>query len=145
MKRGFTLIELIIVLLIIGVLATLAIPQITVSQERARCREAIANLRLIAAAERTYLLELDSYFPHPSAAIPSGTETDVGTIDSMLKLSLNEDNWDYVVTSDNTNLTLTATATRLTGRFSNCVFQIQITSNNPEAEPAPVISANCPP
>lgn len=47
-KKGFTLIELIVVIAILGILATVAIPQINGVQERAREQADIANARTIA-------------------------------------------------------------------------------------------------
>lgn len=47
-KKGFTLIELIVVIAILGILAMLAIPQVTGLQERAREEADIANAKTIA-------------------------------------------------------------------------------------------------
>ncbi|MFH0839147.1 MAG: prepilin-type N-terminal cleavage/methylation domain-containing protein, partial [Candidatus Omnitrophota bacterium] len=50
-KRGFTLLEVLMVVIIIGVLATLAIPQYTKTVEKARAAEAYSNLGTIRKAE----------------------------------------------------------------------------------------------
>lgn len=47
-KKGFTLIELIVVIAILGILALIAIPQVTGIQERAREQADIANAKTIA-------------------------------------------------------------------------------------------------
>ena len=46
MKKGFTLIELIIVMVVVGVLVTVALPKYNASLERGRALEAISNLKI---------------------------------------------------------------------------------------------------
>lgn len=60
-KSGFTLIELMIVVAIIGVLAAIAIPNFLFFRCKAKQSEAGANLGAIATLEETYLVEYDSY------------------------------------------------------------------------------------
>ena len=50
-NRGFTLLEVLMVVIIIGILATLAIPQYTKTVEKARASEAYSNLGSIRKAE----------------------------------------------------------------------------------------------
>ena len=89
MKRSFTLLELLVVIVIIGVLATLGITHYGVIREMAIDREATANLKLIIAANRIYRMETDGQWY---------TSTDVGQINTNLKLSLpagTDRNWNY--------------------------------------------------
>ncbi len=65
--RGFTLIELMIVMAIIGVIATIAIPSLTRLQLRSRAAEAKVNLAGIRTAEEAYLSEFGSYVALASA------------------------------------------------------------------------------
>lgn len=55
--RGFTLIEIMIVVLIIGVLLAIAVPNFTRARESARQKACIANLRMIDSAKEMYALD----------------------------------------------------------------------------------------
>jgi type IV pilus assembly protein PilA len=58
---GFTLIELMIVVAIIGILAAIAIPNFVRFQARAKQGEAKANLKALFTAQRSYFQEYDAY------------------------------------------------------------------------------------
>jgi len=96
MNKGFSLIELIIVIVVIGILATFASPQFAVTKERALEREARAAIALIQAAEKIYRMEEGPYYPSPS-----GTVTSIPNINSFLRLDLptNATGWVYSVNS----------------------------------------------
>ncbi len=54
---GFTLLEILIVIVIIGILASLAIPNFIKTTEAAKGKEAVVNLETIRTAERMYYLD----------------------------------------------------------------------------------------
>ncbi len=62
-KEGFTLIELMIVILIIAILVAIAIPVYLAVRENAMRRTCQANLRTIDGAINTYLGEYEAYPP----------------------------------------------------------------------------------
>nr|WP_321317915.1 type II secretion system protein [uncultured Campylobacter sp.] len=55
MKKGFTMIELIFVIVILGILASVAIPRLAATREDAEISAAVANLR-------TLLSDINSYY-----------------------------------------------------------------------------------
>ena len=56
-KHGFTLVELMIVVAIIGIMATVAVPSFVRYQNRARRAEAFANLGTLAKSQKSYFAE----------------------------------------------------------------------------------------
>ncbi|WP_425538786.1 type II secretion system protein [Microaceticoccus formicicus] len=56
-KRGFTLVELVIVIAILALLAAIALPKFVNSRQKARETAHIANVRVLKSAATTYLAD----------------------------------------------------------------------------------------
>jgi len=97
MKSAFSLLEIIIVVIIVSILASIAFPGMVRMYETNMDKEAMSSLKLIQAAEDSYYLEESEYFE-----TDVGCETNPGfsyadTINSNLVLRLSTINWEYCV------------------------------------------------
>ena len=74
-QKGFTLIELMIVVAIIGILSAIAIPNFLTFRLKAKTSEAKSNLGSIRTCEEAYKAETDSYYAITTAYPGSATST----------------------------------------------------------------------
>jgi len=76
-QRGFTLIELLIVVAIIGIIATLAIPNLRDAMDRAKQKATMTNMKAIGNALEMYAVDHNLY--------PKGlTDANAGTLGGIL-------------------------------------------------------------
>ena len=61
-RKGFTLIELMIVILIVAILAAVAVPLLTAQIEKAKWAEAQAGCGTIATALKAYVAEYKNHY-----------------------------------------------------------------------------------
>ncbi len=111
-KKGFTLVELLMVVIIIGILVTIAVPSYYKSIERTKAGKAKASLRTITNAQVQYRAINDTY---------TTTLADLADVDLPAELQGGDDgDWTYdsaaitEITSD-----ITTTATRSAGPYSD--------------------------
>jgi len=102
--RGFSLIEMLIAMVVLGVLLSMGIPQFQQSLEQSRADVAGANLRAIWSAQRLYWLENRTYAPDLPTLLTANL------IDPSLTTSTVP--YTYEVTGPSDNSSFTATATR---------------------------------
>ncbi|MDD5155714.1 MAG: prepilin-type N-terminal cleavage/methylation domain-containing protein [Candidatus Omnitrophica bacterium] len=82
MKKGFTLLELIIVIVILGILATLGYTQYTKIVERSRGAEAVANFSKMRKNAINYYLENNTFVGIASADLGIGSDVPSGCASS---------------------------------------------------------------
>jgi prepilin-type N-terminal cleavage/methylation domain-containing protein len=61
MRRGFTLMEIMVVVVIVAALASLALPRFTSTVERVRASEGVQLLTALLGAQKVYQLENGNY------------------------------------------------------------------------------------
>lgn len=82
--KGFTLLELIIVIAVIGLLATIAIPQFVDYRQRSFNEVAKAALRNAATAQEAYYLDTNTYTGQIGDLTSRGYTTSDGVILSII-------------------------------------------------------------
>src|SRR5215813_5932344 len=111
--KGFSLLELLIVVAIILIIATIAIPSLLRSRQAANESSAVANLRTINTAEVTYL---------SSAAGNFGAITDLvtaGLLDSRFGPPSRVSGYNFSIAASLSDYTATATPTSAnSGRYA---------------------------
>ncbi len=63
MNKAFSLMELMVVVVVVGVVAAFGIPNYQRSLNISIAKDAVANLKLIAAAQQVYYARNNSYYP----------------------------------------------------------------------------------
>ena len=77
---GFTLVELMIVVIVVGILASVAIPMYQVASERSKATEATSGLGAIRSAMRVYYAEHGTYV---NANFVDGNQVTAGSVLSV--------------------------------------------------------------
>ncbi len=84
-KKGFTLIELMIVVAIIGILAAIAIPNFLRFQLKSKSSEGKVNIAAIRTAQESYLAEFGTYVQANQSPAVAGIGTSkIGFVDTGL-------------------------------------------------------------
>ena len=69
---GFTLVELMIVVILAGILATMAVPRVSKSVENTQVNQGVAGMRSIWLAQRRYRLQHEKFAPTMKELAESG-------------------------------------------------------------------------
>jgi type IV pilus assembly protein PilE len=100
-EKGFTLIEILVTVLILGALAAVAIPGFTKAKAKAEKDQAVAYLRTVRTSMRMYYGKWKTYLPLANTS----------AIKNVLGAETQGANYSFAVAAP-TSATFTATATR---------------------------------
>jgi len=92
-KRGFTLIELMVVVIVVGILAAAAVPIYRFAMSRAYASEARATLGTMATSLRVFAAETDPPVYPPALLGQVSTETATTDILSLLGVDTSTNTW----------------------------------------------------
>ena len=129
--KSFTLTELMVVIIVLGILAGYALPNYARSVERAHMREASGQLRAVHAANQIYRAQNGEYWPG------DGNDYPIANINSNLGINLIENGMTFSCKGSDGS-TFTCTATRDGAAFVVTLTEALLSAANP------VCSGGCP-
>ena len=125
LRRGFTLIEILVVLLILGIIVAVALPNFQTPNEHSYASVARNNLLSIYSAQKIYFNN-NNGFCITVAASACGT---IATINLSLGLDIQDDTYTYACTTDPLGSGFACTATRNDGSALPGDIYLTVTNN----------------
>ncbi len=99
-RKGFTLVELAVVIVIIGVLAAFGVPRFLKSVERSKAAESFSYLSAVRSSQERYLAQYGQYstdLTQLDIQIPSPAYFTIGTV-SAGSTGLTQNSWSLTLT-----------------------------------------------
>lgn len=118
-RRGMTLMEILIVLLILGIVAGLAVPSFTRAMEGSRMNEAKVNLGILHMAQKIYRINNGTYWNGGTVNISSPTNA----LNTALGTEISAMYYPSVTVTGNAT-TYSATNARATGAAVDWTFGV---------------------
>lgn len=131
-KSAFTLLEIMIAVIIVGILTTIAVPQYIRSTEKAKAGKAKSNMALIAKAEHMYHQDFSNYHD-----LDSGDSAEGSSLSDYMELAGVDRDSDWLYYTSTSTSWFTVWAERTTGP---CAGDINFLGADGEYIP----NANCP-
>src|SRR5262245_6256730 len=94
-SKGFTLVELLVVVAIIGIIASIAIPNLLNAVDKGKQKRTMSNLRAIGSAVVVYSIENSTY---PTAATAAAMQALIDP--TYIKLMPSQDGWSNPIQFD---------------------------------------------
>lgn len=115
-KKGFTLIELMVVIVIIGILVAIALPNFISAQDRAKISSVKSNLHTVQTMLETYSVDWSGQYPPNTAMLDQ--EAKAKKYNKELKNPFNSSKA-HIVTTDVRTLVTSATTQNPDGTFTH--------------------------
>jgi type II secretion system protein G len=125
-NKAFTLIELLVVVLIIGILASVALPQYQKVVEKSRAMEAVQLIKTVSQAVDVYYLANGTWpltFEELAIDIP-WTQRETGYIPAYITDVRSNGKWSIQLHSQNEGY-YSILATRLDGKYKGAAFMVR--------------------
>ena len=123
-KAGFTLIEIIVVVTVIGIITAFALPQFTKSMEKERARRVNLNLTIIHSSLEIWEANAGSY--------PASGAQDLAYLNTNLNLNIIDTAFNYTYTNNGSTYTIDAQKTDAS--YTIRLTQAAIDTNNPSCQ-----------